>query len=400
MGIRPVLVALVAGAMLLGCTEATRPSGSPSTATAVPTPTPAPTVTLPPVATPPPTVAPSATQEVIEAIWQEVSDPPLDRLHQASAMAWTGTRFVVAGTIERVVPERGEGIAFWTSADGVAWTMGSERSAGAVGDFAFDASGRGVAVSDIYSGAAAWSSPDGVTWAKVPDQAAFRPLGSETGLSMYGVAHSGSGFVAIGVARMPDLGRAVVLTSPDGVVWTRMPLDPSFSGVRLDDIAGADGRVVLVGHHRSPFRNLVWTSDDGRRWSQVPDFSDVDPTDNRSGTYQVAAGRAGMLVTLRAPDRAWWSVDGATWTPAPRLPVIDLKIYGMNALATPAGFVLIGYSAGCTSGLWVSPDASSWVCVAGGPPAVGRGDWIAAASDRAIVTSGDVGSLWVALLGN
>ena len=400
MGMRSVLMALVTGAMLMGCTEATRPSASPSATIAEPSPTPAPTATLPPVATPPPTVAPSPTQAVIEATWQEVSDPPLDRLHKETAIAWTGTRFVVAGPIERVVPERGEGIAFWTSEDGVAWTMGSERSAGRVNDFAFDTSGGGVAIGVLGAAVGAWSSPDGVTWAKVPDQAAFLPRGSETALNMYGVAQSGSGWVAIGVALMPDPGRAVVLTSPDGLAWTRMSLDPMFSGVRLDDIAGVDGRVVLVGHHRSPFRNLVWISGDGRTWSQVPDLAGADPTDNRSGTYQVAAGPAGALVTLRAPDRAWWSVDGATWASTPRLPVIDLDTYQMNALATSAGFVLIGYSAGCTSGIWMSPDATSWACVAGGPSAVGRGDWIAAASGDAIVTSGDVGSLWVADLGN
>lgn len=399
-GVRSALMVLMTGAVLLGCTEVTPPSGNPSATIAAPSPTPAPAGTLPPVATPPATVAPSPTQALIEANWQEVSDPPLDRLHLGSAIAWTGKHFVVAGIVERVVPERSEGIAFWTSQDGVAWTMGSERSAGSVSDFAFDASGRGVAIGFLGSEIAAWSSPDGVAWAKAPDQAAFLPQGSETDLNMYGVADSGRGFIAIGVASMPDPGRAVVLTSPDGVAWTRMPLDPSFSGVRLDDIAGAGGQVVLVGHTRSPFRNLVWTSDDGRTWSQVPDLPGVDPTDNRSGTYQVAAGPAGVLITLRAPDRAWWSTDGATWAPAPRLPAIDLKIYQMNALATSAGFVLIGYSASCTSGLWVSPDATSWACVAGGPPAVGRGDWIVAASSDAIVTSADVGSLWVADLGN
>lgn len=398
---RSVLLALVAGAILMGCTDATRPSGSPSATAPIPTLTPAPTTTLPPVATPPPTVAPSptATPGVTETTWSRAANSPLDRLHQASAIAWTGSRFVVAGIIERVVPERSEGIAFWTSQDGVAWTMGSERSGGSVSDFAFDASGSGVAIGILGSEIAAWSSPDGISWVKAPDQAAFVPQGTETGLEMYGVSRTGSGFVAIGVARMPDPGRAVVLTSPDGVVWTRMPLDPAFSGVRLDDIAGVGGRVVLVGHVRSPFRNLIWTSVDGRTWSQVPDLSGVDPTDNRSGTYQVAAGPAGILVTLRAPDRAWLSADGATWASTPELPVIDLKTYGMNAFATPTGFIAVGYASGCTSGLWVSPDATSWACVAGGPPAVGRGDWIVAASGNAIVTSADVGSLWVANLG-
>ena len=426
---RSFLTVLVVSAVLAGCGEASGPSGTPRatpsnepapttapsaspspaiaspTADPTPTPTPTPAVTPPslkPTPSPAPTSAapsPTATQPPVEATWRQITDPPLDRLHQAYAVAWTGTHFVLAGIIERTLPDKSAGIAFWTSPDGVAWTMGEERSAGWVNDFAFDPSGAGVAVGYLGSTVAVWSSPNGVSWTKVRDQAAFSPRASETGLEMYQVAYSDAGFVAIGKSR-PITGKAVVLVSPDGVAWTRSPADPAFSGVGLDDIAGADGRFVLVGHVRSPYRNVLWTSDDGRAWSQVPDLSGTDPTDAQAGTYQVTAGSAGWLLTQSGsdttPSRAWRSADGATWASASTPPGAWLRRWDTNAIVTPSGFIAISESGGCESGLWTSGDTVAWGCVAGDHQI----DGAVAASDDAIVTGDVVGDVWVADLGD
>jgi len=422
-----LLALIVVMALLAGCSEATGPSGSllatpsnepapttaPSatppvvaspTADPTPTPTPTPAVTPPPSLRPSPSPAPTsaapsptATQPPVEATWRQVTDPPLDRLHQAYAVAWTGTRFVLAGIVERVVPDRSEGIAFWTSPDGLAWTMGGERSAGAVSDFAFDPSGAGVAVGYLGESATAWSSLDGVRWTKAPDQPAFLPRSSEAELRIEYVAGGDAGYVAVGYSTPHPL-RAVVLMSTDGVAWTRLPSNPAFSGVRLDGIAAVGGRYVLVGHTRSPFRALFWTSNDGRTWSEMPAPPDADPTVQVAGTYQVVAGGAEWLMTLSGSDsRAWWSADGATWASAATPPGAMLRSsWQTPAIATPSGFIAVTESDGGGSNLWMSSDALTWGCVAGDHQI----DGAVAASDDAIVTGDVVGDVWVADIGD
>jgi hypothetical protein len=342
----------------------------------------------------------SSGEPTIEANWQRLDGPPLDRLHQAYAAAWNGRNFVLAGIVERQVPERSEGIAFWTSPDGVAWTMGGERSAGWVNDFAFDPAGAGVAVGYLGSAVAAWSSPDGVRWIKVPDQTAFEPRAGETALQMYHVARTDDRFVAIGESR-PISGKAVVLVSADGLSWARMPAEPAFSGVRLDDIVGADGHFVLVGHVRSPYRNVVWTSDDGRAWSEVPSPAGADPTDLSMGLYQVTVGPAGWLLTLSGsgttPGRVWWSADGMSWAPA-AAPGAYLRGNQTNVLATASGFVVVASTGGCLSGIYGSADARAWSCVSGAHET--HPNATVAASDETIVTGDTAGEVWVTVLGD
>jgi hypothetical protein len=300
-----------------------------------------------------------------------------------------------------VVPDHSEGIAFWTSPDGRTWTMGDERSAGWVNDFAFDESGAGVAIGFLGSSAAAWSSPDGLRWTKVLDQPAFVPRSSETELRIQHVAHGDADYVAIGYS-MPHPLKAVVLVSTDGAAWTRLPSNPAFSGVSLDGIAAVGDRYVLVGHTRWPFRAIFWTSADGRTWSEMSAPPDTDPTDQSAGTYQVVAGPAGWLLTRSGSEqaqRAWWSADGTTWTRAATPPGAYLSApYEEPTVAAPSGFVADAWSDACASGLWTSDDAVEWDCVAGFS-AESQPNRTMAASDVTIVTGDPAGTVWVAELG-
>jgi len=103
-----------------------------------------------------------------------------------------------------------------------------------------------VAVGFDYSGgdwdAAVWTSSDGVAWSRVPhDESVF---GGPDDQQMVGVVVGGPGLVAVGADYSGGDWDAAVWTSPDGVVWSRVPHDESvFGGSDIQSM----GRVVVGG---------------------------------------------------------------------------------------------------------------------------------------------------------
>jgi hypothetical protein len=135
--------------------------------------------------------------------------------------------------------------AVWTSVDGVTWSrvphdeavfggpnnqwMGSVTAGGP----GLVAVGSDRSVGDGVAGV--WTSVDGITWSRVPhDEAVF---GGARGLEMLSVTAGGPGFVAVGqvgssmIMDDPELGAdAAVLTSVDGITWSRAPHDEAVFG--------------------------------------------------------------------------------------------------------------------------------------------------------------------------
>jgi hypothetical protein len=112
-----------------------------------------------------------------------------------------------------------------------------------------------------------WASHDGRTWTDVVDPAMD---------SVTAVAGGPGGFVAAGRAS----GSAAAWFSADGRKWENVDvLEPrSPMPVELDSAAGSEAGYVLVGGDPSCFAGecnpsaeaAIWTSPDGRSWSQLP----------------------------------------------------------------------------------------------------------------------------------
>jgi hypothetical protein len=200
-------------------------------------------------------------------------------------VASTGSGLVAVGGAD-TGPDRVA--AVWTSADGATWTRVAHvpevfGSVGFTSMFSVTTGGPGLVavgfqrIADDLEAGAIWTSPDGVTWTRV----AADPTvvgGATTSVLLNAVAAAGPGLVAGGIERIGDDFDVAVLTSPDGVTWTRLPPVPDFSGPGgqfLRDLTAGGPGVVGVGRvdtgDLSTGTAAVWVSPDGLAWSRVAD---------------------------------------------------------------------------------------------------------------------------------
>jgi len=174
-------------------------------------------------------------------------------------VCWAGSRFVVVGTGGTVL----------TSPDGLTWTPQPTPVSTRLEGVAWNGT-RIVAVGDD---GVVLSSDDGTTWT---EQA------SPTTRDLTGVVWAGAQFVACG----PKYGGGVIVTSPDGIVWT--------AGAESHDgrsIAWNGAELVMVDE-------LASRSSDGLDWSSeltgtVHDLHDVE----WMGDQWVAVGDSGTVLT-------------------------------------------------------------------------------------------------------
>lgn len=201
--------------------------------------------------------------------------------------------YVAVGRSGAIDSEQSVG-AVWYSADLESWRRAE-----------FDAEGdnpdglRGVAFGDgryVTVGAGLWMSTNGSDWdeASIPDV---------QGLNT--VRHTDVGFVALGVA--PD-GSVVVLSSPDGEVWTQSAQDELPEGAALlRDVTDIGDRLLAVGFGSSASGQqgfVVWESPDGVAWTRVSLPDDVA----EFGTpIAITAGGPGVVIVGSGPggSTAW-----------------------------------------------------------------------------------------------
>jgi hypothetical protein len=280
--------------------------------------------------------------------------------------------------------------AVWTSVDGITWSRvphdeaifggevglvfgGANMNSVTVGGpglvaVGFDGSPDGGGV------AAVWTSVDGIRWSRVPhDDVVF---GGDNdgyyGQEMLSVTAGGPGLVAVG----SDVGRAAVWTSVDGITWSRVLDDKAvFAESGMNDVAVGGPGLVAVG--QADNTAAVWTSTDGVAWSRVPHdeavFGGGTDLDWDVAISSVTAVVDGLVAVGSDPDRegvaVWTSVDGLTWSRAPR----DEAAFGVTAdrphmhmtavTAGGPGFVAVGaHSVRPTSGP-TDGDAAVWVAV-------------------------------------
>ena len=302
-------------------------------------------------------------------------------------VAWTGSRFVAVGS-----GLDGNG-AVLDSTDGLTWhrqdgsTPGSRPS-----DLA--ASPAGIVAIGMIDAPSSWSSRDGLTWTAAPDAFRATPSGTDS-IAVTDVAAMGSGWLAVGredpacqVNCGLDPVRSFVWTSPDGLTWTLIPDQEALVGGGMNAVTAYDGGYVAAGV--SAGHAAVWTSPDAITWLRVPDAVAFHARPGAGAATDTAAhgvaSSDGIVVVAGADTndgygvRAWWSIDGVTWTS-----VTGGSFeggWGYSIAAVSPGFLITGGidTSTCHAGLWESSDGRTWRCAATDAALDGFGPQAAASS--------------------
>ena len=185
------------------------------------------------------------------------------------------------------------------------------------------------------------TSPDGVAWTRVPhDQAVFG------GAFLRGVTGSGPGLVAVGMKAPQPMDGAVVLTSPDGLTWTRLPDAQAFEDSLVVSVASADGGVVAVGRDFAGEIGVVLTSVAGAVWTRASFDPDVFGNSVIDAVTWTPDGTVAVGSTASLNEAVvWTSSDQLAWTRLPPQPGI-FDNGDMNAIvATSEGFLIVGEDA-------------------------------------------------------
>jgi hypothetical protein len=216
--------------------------------------------------------------------------------------------------------------------------------------------------------AAVWTSPDGRTWARVPHAKVFDVGGFVDTMEdpasggMRDVMASPNGLVAVGsvCSNKPVGCTPASWTSVDGTTWERGGGMPAVSGL-LKAVAGSGTRFTAVGAGTcdsspvaipQPCPALVLTSPNGQMWTQQP-FEQAG--DLR--TLTVIGGRY-FATAPDGPETVWTSLNGSAWTAA--------DVAGGPATAGLGNFAEWHFAATPETAVWIgSPpwanDPAAWV---------------------------------------
>ena len=208
-----------------------------------------------------------------------------------------------------------------------------------------------VAVGYSATGAAAWRSADGLQWQRVSGPSSW------VGGTLLDVATTPTGVVAVG--RTGKGG--TVWESPDGLTWRRTA---SGLGIELRRVVEAEGRLHAIGPlpdlaDGSP-RSAVWSSDDGRTWSDDREVKDIDLTTIAAGPAGIVVAGQGSVAGGGAGAVFFASGDGTTWQPAVFQPAAGRFVHDIVPFG--AGWLAVGAQGDDLAGAatWLSPDGATW----------------------------------------
>lgn len=254
------------------------------------------------------------------ARWQRVADSVAngnsERSEAMTSVAAGELGFAAAGSSHAGHPDEQPRAAFWTSREGVRWRRTPARGVTFSGWVADLAAGKGgfVAVGGDGRNAAVWTSVDGDAWTRAPhDETAF---GDER--TMFGVAATDEGYVAVGYDNSTDFGagaeRAVVWTSAGGDHWVEVTKnDRLFAGPRLPQaVTAAEGKITAVGHENAGghFDTVVWTQSRGTSWKRARGAGAAFGGFGNQLAYGVAIGPKRTVAVgadyVRGPQPAVW----------------------------------------------------------------------------------------------
>lgn len=174
----------------------------------------------------------------------------------------------------------------WSSADGIRWERATPRApwaprvlhaTAAFGGFLWVMGGQ--AVPQFAPGPEAfhndvWRSRDGASWERVAEHAPWTPRGMIGGAAV----HRGRMWLLGGGTydtplRPERLFFHGVWSTADGAHWDLAAANPPWHARQYHDVAVWDGKLWVLEGYAEPDGNRkdVWHSEDGARWTEVPD---------------------------------------------------------------------------------------------------------------------------------
>lgn len=362
-----------------------------------------------PAASPTPTISPPATPTLATPAATPSATPTANPPTTPDPIGWTslawseGVAPAEGQFVLDLVPwgdgyvgvggvDTGSGLdtAFFTSSDGIHWTLvkrqpstQSEDVAGVVAGDVVRIGNRLLAVGGAVMNAPGqqpdfaaplWVSDDGTTWTQVQNAT------SDAASAWPGWLLSGpQGVVAV---RGGD-DDAIVLHSLDGSTWTRATLPAAVRAI-AKDASDWSGGFVIVGRDGQPDhfsevnegqppgvgRPAAWISADGVHWSEATvEGNEVAGAELR----RVVAVRAGFVAiginsTADYYDlkmTSWTSEDGRTWSIVsdPQLPFATTS-YPVYAADGDRSIVLGRAPEGSGPAAWMTSDGVAWARLA------------------------------------
>ncbi len=246
------------------------------------------------------------------------------------------------------------------------------------------------------------------------DGAGWEPAAAFEGVRLEAIAGGGPGYVAVGARYLPsDAHDGAPLVEPaawwsaDGRTWHEAAVDvPADTGVpatfRLADWEVRDGSWIegvvfdgetglAVGRSAGGARNVVWTSRDGKGWTEAPGAEPPGP----AHVLEVVAGTAAYLAMGAedprghdpGPAALWHSRDGAVWDQVASFDAAGRLPWRRGGVRLGSGFVVLGGHGFGDPVAWVSADGIEWSA----PVALPAGD------DALVVDVASNGELVVAV---
>lgn len=356
-----------------------------------------------------PSLVPAATQThaptpaaTVSTAWVAVPEQDSVRAVQFADVVWTGARFVAIGGA------LAGGGAVLDSPDGLTWhRVAGAASTGSPLALAAGLGGLAAIGSDADGRAMSWHSADGTTW--LDPRATFGKGAGTDRVKVTDVIDDGPGWLAVG-REDPycnfncdlDPVKALVWTSADGLTWTRIADQQTFSRGAMTSVAHTSTGFVAVGS--AGLNAAAWTSPDGLVWKRSPDapvFHAALSADGEAASIMasVASGSSGAVLVAVGTEfpiagdkartaRAWWSADGITWVEATGDRFEAGQLF--QVAATSRGFLAGGPSAppSCGGGVWSSADGRSWSCTSSASGYAGMTPYAAASSTTIEVVVG------------
>lgn len=208
----------------------------------------------------------------------------------------------------------------------------------------------------FLAGAMAWLSVDGLRWQRAT------AVGRNRDAVIEGVTGGPAGLVAVGWREGPDATQPAVWVSVDGLDWRHVD-DPNLVRGQMSAVAANSVGYVALGFDPDTDEGLVWTSRDGRAWSEalvVPEF-EIQPSINDI----VALGEGFVAFGSTAHDERaalWTSLDGRNWQRVLGLPTSPSSTVN-SVTASGARLVAVGASyadEGTFALAWASEDGIDW----------------------------------------